>query len=350
MKRFLPIPLILVIFCSCTNRLDYQSDQPRQIVILNAQLRTDETQHAVWVFLGGLDHVFTPKDLRLECFVNGVPTGPVIQRDTSYDASPYYFEAVIRPGDEVRLEATVANLHASATVTAPQPAILAAVDTMSVTEYPYGSRYYGITGTALRCQLHLQDKPGEANWYRLCLDYDAEQQDRFPDHPDADRTLHVHQYASFLFDKDPVLNDGYPTFEEIRSRESVVNTAFSIYNQFCSFRDISFADGQTLTTLYVPSYQLRAYSYSPGFTPDGQVILPVRTIRHPRLKIRFLTLSQEEYTYLAALNRGQDLGYDWFFLTEPLIFPSNVEGGLGLVTVASASDITLEFPDFEVDE
>lgn len=347
MKHLYPITLILLLFCACTHQLDYKNDQESWILILNARLRTDETKHAVWVHLGTLNAVYPTTEAQLACYVNGVPTGDVIPRDTTNDDSPFYFEAVIHPGDEVRLEATFANLHASATATAPQPAVLVAVDTMSVNEYPY-DRYYGMTGTALRCQLLLQDNRDEANWYRLCLDYDAEQTDCFPEYHEADRTFHIHQIPKFMFDKDTVLNDGYPTFEESRSRQSIYSSSTYIYNQFCSFRDIDFANVQALTTLYVPSYQLRAYDHSEELTHDGQIIRPIRTIRRPRLKIRFLTLSQEEYTYLEALNRGQAQGYDWFFLTEPLLIPSNVQGGLGLVTVASASDITLEFPDFEI--
>lgn len=40
-------------------------------------------------------------------------------------------------------------------------------------------------------------------------------------------------------------------------------------------------------------------------------------------------------------------GFEGAFLTEPVTFPSNVEGGLGLVSVASASDISLALPELE---
>lgn len=71
------------------------------------------------------------------------------------------------------------------------------------------------------------------------------------------------------------------------------------------------------------------------------------TSTHPALQLSLMTLSLEEYSYLNALNAAGVWGFEGAFLTEPVTFPSNVEGGLGLVSVASASDISLALPELE---
>lgn len=71
------------------------------------------------------------------------------------------------------------------------------------------------------------------------------------------------------------------------------------------------------------------------------------TSTHPALQLSLMTLSLEEYSYLNALNAAGVWGFEGAFLTEPVTFPSNVEGGLGFVSIASASGISLALPELE---
>ena len=357
MRHSIPISAALLLFCSCTNLLDYKSGQAQELIIMNAMLSTDETEHTVWLHRGLIDKVEALDNARLDCYINGTFAARAVPVRTSdhydFNYSTYSFSAEIRPGDEVRLEATSGKLHASATVTAPQPATLVSVDTLTVTDSPYqniaayateGSYYYianSVSGQALSCNLKLQDRPGEANWYRLGVILEFEQQDRFPDHPARDRTRLMHYDWHFGFDLDPILSDGYTSQEA--GIDSIIEP---VYNYYCSFRDTRFSDGEATVEIHLSPFRVPVYVLYPGEEDDDRNV--VHTIC-PRLVLRFLTLSEEAYQYLSAINRSQSIGYDWNVLTEPVPFPSNVEGGLGLVTVASASDRILEYPSYTIE-
>lgn len=353
MRPLIPISAALLLLSACTNLLDYRSGQAEELIIMNAMLCTDETEHTVRLHRGLIDKVEPLDDARLDCYINGSLTASAVRTDTheGYDLSysTYSFVAAIRPGDEVRLEATSGKLHASATVTAPLPATLVAVDTLTVTDSPYAdvSTYSAagvfnpdqVKGRALSCRLTLRDRPGETNWYRLRSTCEIEQKDHFPDHPGKDRTRQLRYDWYFGFDLDPILSDGYQSREE--NTDSILEP---VYNYFCAFRDGRFSDGETPAEIHLsPVSTAKQPFYYPSEEGDDENA--VHTF-HPRMILRLLTLSADEYNYLSALNRSLSRGFDWNFLTEPVPFPSNVEGGLGLVTAASASDFTLEFPSY----
>ena len=74
------------------------------------------------------------------------------------------------------------------------------------------------------------------------------------------------------------------------------------------------------------------------------VSLPLEDKEITRLRLKFdlLSLPYEEYHHLWSLTNAQNTGLDWSILSEPVRLPDNVQGGLGLVTVASVSSVTLD--------
>lgn len=349
MRHLLSITSAVILLCACTNPLDYQSGQNALVIIMNAQLRTDETHHTVWLNRGYINAIGLLDEAKVRCFINGEPVASaVLEKNPKYayrNSSAYTFNAEIHPGDEVRLEAVIGGLRASATAVAPQPATLVAVDTAAVQDSPYASyMYMGSPDRILSCKLQLRDRPGETNWYRLSVLKDEEKYIHFVEDPTLDETRNV-RTSEFYFDQDPILNDGY---QDQASSLHIQNVSLlnAVYNLYCSFRDIRFADGEASVEIHYPlrqsGYLGRGYEHSSSLTR----VISVR----PRLTFRFLTLSQEEFSYIAALNRGSTYDYQWYALTEPISYPSNVEGGLGLVTVASASDITLDLPAYVIVE
>ena len=354
MRHLFSISFAIILVCACTNLLDYHSGQPTEVIIMNAQLRTDETEHTVWLNRGLIGSYGSLDGADVNCYINGqLTTRAVLAKKPGVyygNNSPYSFAAVIRPGDEIRLEAADGDLHASATAIVPLPATLVAADTVSVTDSPYnygfsdysyinGVYYAGAkAGRILSCKLTLRDRPDETNWYRICPTVEIVQQDHFPDHPEQDRAQTLRQEVSFGFDLDPILGDGYQTREQ--DMDLFINP---VYNNACSFRDVRFPDGEATVEIHLAPSSWESCGPYPSEKEDDENA--VHTFL-PRMIIRFLTLSREEYHYLSALNHGQSYGFDWNTLIEPVPFPSNVEGGLGLVTAASASDITLEFPSY----
>lgn len=327
MKNLIPAFLLVLAASACSNPLDYRVGQQPELIVMNSQLRTDDSRHSVFLSLGLVGEVKPLPDAELDCYVNGsfiTKARPCPQDSTSTSAymgqsyaTEYLFDAEIRPGDEIRLAASSGDLHASATVTAPQPALLAAVDTVSLPVSPYSTIYttYGSEYTeALACRLRIEDRPSEQNWYRLCVSLATDREERHS--------------IRFGFDRDLILNDGYKSSDAF-------NFGQAPDNSFCTFSDMQFTDKSAEVEIHILKDNLRFVRKN--WVKNGL----------PSLQLRLLTLSLEEYTYLNAINAAEIWGFDGAMLTEPVSFPSNVEGGLGLVSVASASDIELELPDLE---
>lgn len=326
MKNLKALLFLLPALAACTNPLDYTAGQQPEMIIMNAQLRTDETRHSVFLSRGFINLVEPLPDGEVDCYVNGefVTRARRCPEDSIsvsfylgyHYATEYLFDADIRPGDEVRLEASDGALHARATVRAPQTARIAAADTLSIPVSPYTVSYtsYGAEYTeTLVCRLRLEDRPGEQNWYRLCVDLAADS---------------GHHSIRFGFSRDPILNDGYKSSDALDIGQTPKNA-------FCSFSDRQFADGTGEVEIHVPKNNIR-------FVRQNW-----ETSAHPALQLSLMTLSLEEYSYLNALNAGEVWGFDGAFLTEPVTFPTNVEGGLGFVSIASASSISLALPELE---
>lgn len=325
-----------MLMSACINPLDYQAGQADEVIIMNALLRADETDHAVWLSLGKVNKIQSLSDATLDCYVNGKLAAHAELEE--YSSDKYTFSADFLPGDEIRLEAACGTLRAGATVTVPQPARLAAADTVTVADSPYGD-YYG-SAKALRCRLGLEDRPGEANWYRICANLDGTETITYSDTTAVD-IYAMNDIPVFDFCQDPILNDGYRIPPKGWRRHMKSREENAIYNNYCSFRDVDFADGAAEVELFIPDQALR-YGY-PDRLLKGERREFTRTLR-----LRLLTLSLEEFSYLSAMNTANGLGFAWNIITEPIHFPSNVEGGIGLVCVAAASCITIDLPPFVV--
>jgi len=328
MKKIFPkLSVLCLLVSSCFKPLEYGTDQDPEVLVINAMLRTDRTDHCVWLSTSTVDDVMALKDASLRCYINGelAAEGICLPDDPDYHnyyASRYTFSAQIRPGDEVRLEASSGALHASATVKAPLAATLAAVDTVRI-EHSLYYAYAGYDIPSLGCNLHIQDQPGQDNWYRLLATYDGK---AFGYAAGARDIRNV----CFEFARDPILSDGNPTLQEHDFSLSGIFTNLLSENIYCTFRDKPFADGRA--DVQIEIFDGSVYDYYQQFEVD-------RSERDRHLRIDLLTISKDEYDYLNQLNN--DVSYEgeriFLILQEPVHIPVNVEGGLGFVSVASVS-------------
>ena len=345
-KNIIILPLLALIAGACTNPFDYQTGQPESIIIMNASLRTDQTVHTVWLCKGGITELSGIDDAELTCYINdefAAKAHLVLTEDERdyqeyygayYYARPYEFSAVIKPGDKVRLDASWYGLHASATTYAPQAPVLAALDTVRTDRSIYSAP--NDPAPALTCRMRLEDRSGEENWYRICVTYDA----GMPA-PESDREGEMIRWQGvmpFTYYKDKILNDGFRTPDEGQSFGSLLEVIGThVYSKYCSFSDKAF-DGTSATV---------EFDIFEGFM-TRRALTVGWTDEHPksptelRMKIDLQSLSKEAYYHLNALTLSQVSGLDWSPLYEPVRLPNNVQGGLGLVTVASVSSVTLD--------
>lgn len=336
MKKALPILSFLALLAgACTNPLEVRFDQAPEVLILNAMLRTDDTVHFALLNRGLTDDIQPVPDARLRCFVNGalVSEGTLVPGMSTIYTSHFEFPARIQPGDEVRLEAVDGSLQASATVKAPLAAPIVAVDTAHVQDSPY------YTPEDFRCRLRLQDLQGQDNWFRLSV------------RTEKDRTDQLHRYdlrqqeaVNFGFMEDPILRDGYLRDSDKGNDIMQLFAGISIPNAYCTFKDVPFADSSAEVEIHLKDPGNSVYAVDKSYDPETQAFVSNRITLTVSLRFTLLTITKEEYDYLTQLNKSLYSSLDLGPLEEPVHIPGNVEGGLGFVSVASASSLVLPMP------
>ena len=311
-------------------------------MIMNASLRADETEHYVDLRMSVLGGGAPRRvgDASVNCIINGdLHLQAVYSKpDTSapnyvYKPIGYYFNAELREGDVVTLEAISGDLCARATAIVPKAASLVSVDTVSVVDTPY---YEGVDSYEFK--VRISDIPDERTYMRLAMKQLATTVFDIGD--DSEEHLHT-TGLQFDFDDDSILRGNFHSNSE-RDRLSNPRNVISIpvvTNKYCIFSDEGFENSEYSPSLYLKKQHL--------WRPENPMY-PAKT--ESKVKIDLLTLSEEEYRYIYAYTHaeanGSLFGSDAFaqILMEPVSFPSNVEGGLGLVTVAYVSSIELDLP------
>ena len=64
-------------------------------------------------------------------------------------------------------------------------------------------------------------------------------------------------------------------------------------------------------------------------------------------RLRFKSIDRSFYNYLRAMNNLICYGYDVSPIIEPTMLPSNVSGGMGIVSIAAESNYEIELGPFE---
>lgn len=317
---------------SCENTVDkIWSDDNEAMLVLNAQLRQDERIHRVFVDCSqgaGSDEV---QDAAVVCSINGAAAIAAVadireevnfRGDTYEKFYGYAFEADLLPGDKIEITAYWKDLSAKAVAEVPASAArIAAIDTMRVVlaeDNPWGE-----TGrTTRQYNIAIRDKAGEKNYYML-----ASRDVYYKLDASGAKIDSIAVKSQFDTDYDPILNP---------IENSLLDEIIGSGNNYDIFTDEMFADASYTLKLYDSYYS--AYSddfvhFWDGFETGGRYCMD-------RL-VMIYTLSFDEFLYLKAINAaGNDLG----FMTEPVIYPENVIGGLGFVTVVTPEIRRIQFP------
>lgn len=349
---------LLPLATSCEHEIPYNVESKEPVLILNALLHTGEEEDYVVLHLGEATDVGRLEEATLTCYVNGRKTEtlqPLTDKEAYGDPESYppylrdYISQYLRhklfrlhtplqPGDHIRLEATAegGKYHAAAEATAPQPATLLQVDTCA-------AYLHEANGKSLyrRYDISLQDRPGEKNFYRLAIDNDYHYRySRKKYQEDGSYvwqdTIVTQRHSQLINREDVILTDGQP-----QSYDDEENGLFpTIKNSYNIFTDSRFPNSSATLKVYT---EYKATSYA------GNIILSdyQHVYRQHTITVHLFSLTETEYRYFKALNCLQDGNYDES-LMEPIIFPSNVEGGLGFVSISTESLIRMELPEEEL--
>lgn len=346
---------LYVATCACTKEVTFHRNDIEPQLMLNAQMVAGDTLHTVYMAISRNDRIGKIASGTVKCYVNGilVADGKLDNRDDTlfvkedwhydgryigdrYDAknsarvtkqARFTFNADFKPGDVVRIEAEADGgaYTAYSEVTVPKALTINSIDTL------FRKNSFGIAQYKIRVK--GKDVVGEENYYRIVTgrsihDRKTRNASKYSEEKTWDETL-GYRYVELEKGNDPILNDGATTSEQLDVEGASVNT-------FRVFSDRQFVDG----------------TFNIGFTVDRSYILPRldnhginwydRMERESTLVVTVYGISEELYHYLKALSIYNYMDGDMSIL-EPVSFPDNVNGGIGLVSIGTPTTATVTF-------
>lgn len=357
----------LLLAASCTNTDYIDVDNVDPILVVNGQISTANTTHTIVLSSSSLSSVKEVNGANLTVSVNGGAPIKAVEDNTEEEqygyglmnGTKYRFNYNFAAGDNVKLNVADANgAVAEATVNVPKDPIIKKVEVLhevphtssdSMFDFGGGYDYYGpYTYEAYNSQypydswhelrITLQDIPSEDSYYRL----DVVIESTITDGEDVQTG-----YNGIWMDtsSEPVLSSA------TSSSGGLLDAIAEESNRYNAFSDNIFKDQEYTLKLFFQESQvsyLRNYYYSyddtewtynedtgayePSPLPDGVTY-------ETKMHVRLYSISHDQYIYLKAL----DLDDLAIFFSEPISIPSNVNGGMGFVTIDSCKEYTLDY-------
>ena len=354
----------LLAAASCTNTDYVDVDNVDPIMVVNAQLTTANTTHTVYLSASTLSQLQEVTGADVLVSING---GPAIKatEDTSdeemygnlYNASKYVFDYSFTAGDKVEIDVKNGSyLITDASVTVPKDPVIKSVELLhnvphsssdSIFDWG-GGGYYGPYiedgdspypyNAWHELRVTLQDIPSEDSYYRLDVEIVYTLQDG----------EEVESGVSGVWvdtSSEPVLSTA------ASSNGGLLDALVEESNRYNAFSDNVFKDSEYTLKLFFQessvSYMRNYYyvyddtewnydeesgKYVPTPLPDGVTYNSI-------MRVKLYSISHDQYIYLKAL----DLDDVAIFFSEPISIPSNVNGGMGFITIDNCKEVTLEY-------
>ena len=315
MRKYLTVIFAALLFFSCTSTEYITLEDRGEKMVLTGQWADTDTTHLLYVGVVDRKGVHPLDDATVSLTINnGTPvpgvllsSGTLYTSDSDYfgsdegDASKltaFVFDCDFAAGDKIKVSAKSATLGASASLVCPAKPIVVSCDTthtrqiVSLDSEPE---------ERVNVRLKIRDLPSEVNFYRL--------------------TLYSRYYLEYLhtmvmeptwldYSSEPILGGGGQG-----GSDSLLGDITGTVNNYCLFDDYSFRDGE---------YTLRV-SYE-EWNEDSSYLLYLYTV------------SFDQFHYLKALDTVSESS----FFSEPVSMPSNIEGGLGFISLDAATAIKLK--------
>lgn len=352
-KRFCYILFVVsTMLASCVNDVPYDAEVGASKLVLNALLLPDSTLTATvsrTVHFLDFEQPQRLADASVSALVNGTEH-LLTYSSTTHD---YRSECRLRAGDEVTLTAS----HALGTATASQMVSRSVpIRVVSTTKQPFVNPGDPVSlamlndvDSALLVRLHIDDPAGEANYYRLTIDYRGTYLASYPDE------LYGHSVSAGSLTNHRVTRQSfYPHYLFTESSSRLV-TDSEVASQFLggllyltSSNAILFSDEKLRNTSYgqpivdflmlleMPRSTPDDVSGQPtdwGSYPDGDesFIFPSDTVSSATYHYHFMleTLSEDYYHYLTTVSSYEMNGNA--MIAEPVRIHSNVSTGFGIV-------------------
>ena len=313
--------LLVVVFTACENEIPFNIKNNPPKLIINALLNSDNDENYVSLSLTGRDSITLVKEAQVNLYVNGDLKE---QQTETNETLAYVLKSKFKPGDKVKIEVQTndGKYHAWAEDIVPYPIEIEQVDTMSYIEGEWEWDYY--TNKYMRFKTTFTDNSSDKNYYRLAVLREDTIYGTIV-YSDID-TMLISKRSTYLYtNEDIVLNGGRIPIDD---ENSLVNQA---ENEFCVFDD-SYLNGRY--TMTVSSYI--ADHYIPSLLKNKRI--------STTLKVCLISITEAEYYYLRALNLYYSNNYEEY-LSQPISFPGNVHGGIGIVGFEAGNSQAIRLPD-----
>lgn len=323
---YLLTAISMFITVSCENELpfDFKSNPPK--LVMNALINTSNPENILYLNLTGKEHTANVRNATVEVRINGkvketlrpLPVEAEKDGQCRFKISSRFY-----PGDVVRIDAITddGKYHAwSETIVPQRPEEIEKIDTLSV---KISSSSF--SDDRLQYKITFNDRPNEDNYYRLLVDLQLS----VPEYnPETEETVvNIKHSYSFEAPDDIVLTDGRPSTKDDNDNGIFDN----IENTYGVFDDSRFKNSSYTMTVY---NNIKSLSY---------LELPPNT--DVNVIIHLLSITETEYYYLKALNLLESDAYDET-INEPIRFPSNVNGGIGVVGISTETSKTIHIPGY----
>jgi hypothetical protein len=308
---------LAMLIAGCENTIDTIEVSSEDVIMMNALMNVNDDVHIVYLSHGQSDdfHPYTTEG-ELKCYVNDTLAATATPKSyyDLYFCKAYTFKADFKAGDKVKL---TIDEGLSAEVTVPECPEILSVDTtfFENTEYIHSSIY------SLRTR--LEDVLDDENYYSFNVNTEIYRGSVLQD------TLKYRNVTLYT--------DNEPLLKEYSSGDDNDNKTFFddyVKNKYHLFTDKTFTDGSYVLNVGIYPYDcLWGYFYDGTDYGQGYVRSGASAI------VQVSSLSPEAYRYIKAAESAD------FWHLEPVIFPQNVSGGLGFVSVANSALWKIRFPD-----
>ena len=346
MKKSLTLLTLSFLVVSCYEEIILPTGDEEPVAVMNAQMNTRDKTHKIELSVSQKNRVRALAGADVRVTVNGKATITATEVADESAWSPYHepweqvysFDADLKPGDEVRIEADKDAFHLSATVKAPPAAAPAIVDTATVR-----LSYMGDSYDYLQVKVGFRDIPGDT-WYRVAACMESEYA-----YLDEDGNPVPDCSGSYVYWLEPetgfdaVISEGGG-----KTGGLDFGAMLSEENSYNCFSDNAFRDQEcTIRPLFSPYsvydfYDMYIFPEWDDYS-DYEALyerlsgMAYRSHRTAHVQVRSIDFTQ--YHYLKALQNLDTYGTEMTFLVEPTTLPSNVEGGLGFVGLETVSDL-----------
>lgn len=323
MKKYFLFLCTLVVLGACTNTIGYlPDDEPRKLIV-NAIMETGENDNRIYLHYTGWTSTTPVTDGIVHLYINGKLEETIIAEGDYYPV-----KSIFRTGDKVNIEATSENgkFKAKGETYISAPLQIINVDTTYVSLRDYnawvGDKPVYDNYLRLKIQLKQPSAEGENKYYRL------EIKQIFYSHRwyDSRDTLSIDTTYNYNYIYDTALTDGKPGH--------AIDEGFELIqkwnNYFGLFKSSYFKNGE--------------YGMTVDLKEDINYIHIDSRKAERYIRIRLYSISESEYRYLHAMSSALDFDAENFIYAVPLI-PNNIEGGIGIFSIANQVEYKLKEED-----